>query len=241
MKKLLLFVVVLGAAGLAVVYVSLGSIIKKSVETYGPKMAGAPVSVTLVTVSPFTGEGTVRGLVIGNPPGFTTKNAVEVGSIKVGVDVRSLLGSGRIIIREILVDEPKITLETGKGGTNLQAIQRNLDAYAPSSPKEAEKTQARKIEIGRFRLRGAEALAVVPQLKSAPKSVKVPDIEITGIGSKSGGVTPSEAAKLIIGELGRAALRAAGGLESILEHGVRAFGGDDAAKKLESLKNLFKK
>lgn len=241
MKKLLLGLAALLAVALVLAYVSLGAIVKKGVETYGPRMAGAPVSVTLVTLSPFSGRGAVRGLKIGNPPGFTSAYAVEVGKIEVELDVKSLLGSGRILIRDVVVDEPSIILETGKGGTNLQALQRNLDAYAPADPQEAAATEGRKIEIARFRLRGARAQALVPQLSKTPTSVSVPDLEITGIGAKSGGATAAEAAKQIMSALTLNTIKAAGGVGALLQRGAAALGGTNAAQKLEGLKDLFQK
>lgn len=241
MKKLLGGLLVLVVVALAGVYVSLGTILKRGLETHGPRMLGAPVTAGVVTVSPFSGEGTIRGLRIGNPEGFTTPTAIEVGGIRVALDVKSLLGGGRILIKEIVVERPVITLETGPGGTNLQKLQKNLEGYAPSSPKEAEKTEGRKVEIARFRLTGARATAVVPQLKVAPQTVEVPDVELTGIGAKSGGATVADASKQILSAVTQSAVRSAGGVQAMMRKGLESLGGKDAAEKLESLKNLFKK
>ncbi len=226
MKKILLGLVVVIVVALAVVYVRLGAIVKSGLEKYGSKMLGAPVKVELVTLSPFSGRGAVRGLVIGNPPGFRSPSAIEARRIAVALDVRSLLGHGRVLIKDVEIEAPRLTVELGKGGTNLQQLERNLDAYAPSDKKEAQKTQGRPFEIARLRVTGAQAEAVVPQLNGGkPLETKVPDLELTGIGAKPGGATAAQAAKEVLHALVAAAVKSAGGPQNLLEQGVERLRG----------------
>lgn len=216
MKKVLLGLAVLVIAAVVVVYVQLGAIFKRGLETYGPKMLGAPVSVGVVTLSPFSGEGHLRLLKIGNPKGYKSPHAITVNSVSVAVDVSSIFGGKRMVIKDVVVDGPEITLETGPNGTNLQQLQRNLEAYSPSDKKEQTKTSSRPFEIARFRLKGAKA--AVSANGGQAKEVQVPDLELTGIGAKSGGATAAQAAKEILGAVVGQVLRTQG-KEILLQRG----------------------
>lgn len=239
MKKILggLFLVVVVASGVA--YLKVGSIVKRGIETYGPRMFGAPVSVGLVTLSPFSGKATLRNLKIGNPEGFKSPSAIEVGEIRVELDLKSLRDA-KMIINAILVDAPLITVETGKGGTNLQALQRNLEKYAPASPKEEKTTEGRKVEIALFRLSGAKATALVPQLKDKSYSVTLPELELTGIGAKSGGATAAEATRQILSAITNASVKAAGGPKALLEKGLKSLG-KEPSEAVERVRGLLER
>jgi hypothetical protein len=91
---LVLFVIAAGAVSL-----SLGRIVKTAVEAAGPRLLGAPVTLDRVTISPWSGSGTLRGLVVGNPEGFKTASAIRVGSVEVSVKLTSLLTASPFALR----------------------------------------------------------------------------------------------------------------------------------------------
>lgn len=225
MKKVLLLLLVVVVAGLGFVYVRLGSIVKDALESYGPKMLGAPVRVGVVTLSPFSGKGTVRSLRIGNPEGFSKEDAISLDALRLSLEPMSLLRGDRVVIHELAFDKPALTVETGSGGTNLQKLQKNLESYSPSSGKEAEKTESRKVEIGRLTVKGGKVTAKVPQLNTKPYETALPDLELTGIGTKSGGATAAQAAHEILSALTQAAVRSAGGKEALIEKGTELIKG----------------
>lgn len=240
MKKLLLLLLVVAVAGAGFLYVRLGSIVKGAIETHGPKMLGAPVTVGLVTVSPFSGKGSVRRLRIGNPEGFKSESAVTLGRLDVELDLKSLRGE-RLLIKEIVLDEPGVTLEAGPGGTNLQRLQKNLADYSGSGEAKKDSGGGRKLEISRLSVRRGKVTAIVPALKSAPQEAALPDIELQGIGAKPGGATAAEAARQVLDEIVRASLKSAGGAEALLKKGLEAVGGKQAADAVDKVKGLFKK
>jgi hypothetical protein len=237
MKKLLAGLLVVVVVGAGIAYLKAGAIVKRGIESYGPRMLGAPVSVGLVTLSPFSGKATLRDLKIGNPEGFKSPSAIEVGDVSVEVDLKSLR-SRKLIIDAIVVDDPRITVETGKGGTNLQALQRNLAKYAPANPKEEKTTEGRKVEIGVFRLRGAKATAVLSQLKDKSYALSLPAIELRDIGSKSGGATAAEATRQVLSAITSASIQAAGGPKALLEKGLKSLG-DDGSEAVERVRGLI--
>jgi len=89
---------------------NLGPIIKKAVNSYGPKITKTELHVDDVGVSIFSAEAKIKIFFLGNPSGFKTPSAMEVGSVLVDVDEKSL-SNNTIVIDRIEVIRPEITYE----------------------------------------------------------------------------------------------------------------------------------
>jgi len=130
MKKLLVRIfiglVVLLIAAVLIAGFSLDGIVKRGIETFGPKLTKVDIKLDKVALSLFSGSGKIDGLVVGNPEGFKTPQAIRVGSISLVLSPGSLL-SDKVVIKSITVDAPEITYETGAGGSNLKKILANLN------------------------------------------------------------------------------------------------------------------
>ena len=103
MKKTLLkfFVagVIVAVIALVALFLSLNSIVKNGVTSFGPEVIKAPISLDGVSISAFSGSGEIRGLVIGNPEGFKTPNAVKLGTASLQVKPMSLLGDKIVVFK----------------------------------------------------------------------------------------------------------------------------------------------
>ncbi|MEO6435140.1 MAG: AsmA family protein, partial [Tepidisphaeraceae bacterium] len=108
--KILLILVALLVIALVIISFSLGSIIKKGIETAGPEVAKVKMTITGASLSLLGGSGTVKGLFIGNPEGYKTESAVKVGTTHLSVSPGSLM-SDKVVIRSIQIDGPELTLE----------------------------------------------------------------------------------------------------------------------------------
>ena len=79
MKKSILIIFGIIMAVLVIVFVvamtGLGPVIKKAVNTYGPKMTKTEVKLDDVSVSLFSAEARLNGFLLGNPKGFRTPRA----------------------------------------------------------------------------------------------------------------------------------------------------------------------
>src|SRR5437764_8512643 len=95
MKKLIIriaaVVLILLVIALAVVFFSLNSIVKKGVETVGPKLTKVEVRLGSAKLSPLSGNGRLSDLFVGNPEGYKTPSAMKLGDIKVAVEPGSIL------------------------------------------------------------------------------------------------------------------------------------------------------
>ena len=212
MKRWLLIgagIVVVIVAGLFYLYSSFGSLIKMAVEKYGSEITQANVRLNEAEVSATSGTGALRGLFVGNPEGFRTASAFQLGEIALTLDVGTLT-SDPVVIKEIVVSAPEVTYELGAQGSNIDAIKRNVDDYlkAGGTQKEPEKAAAsekapgRKVVIENLYIRNGR-VKIGSTLSDKTMSAPLTDIHLTNIGKQKGGATPGEVAEKIIGALGQ--------------------------------------
>lgn len=185
------------------VSVSLGRIVKSAMETAGPRVLGAPVALSSVTLAPWSGRGSVHGLVLGNPPGFSGAHAVKFGEVSVTIRLSSLM-TDLIVVDRIVVREPEISYEMGITGSNLSRLQKNAEASASGLPAGGDKTAGgakagRSILIKEFLLTGARVHLTAPDLRGEELAVLLPDVRLTDLGGK--GKSPADAAAQVLREL----------------------------------------
>ena len=205
MKKALAAVAILILVVAAVAfwaYHSLDVIVKYALEHYAPDVAGVTVKVGEVRISPRDGRGSLTAVEIGNPPGFSAPRAARLGEISVAMNPVTA-SDPIVIIHDITIDAPLITYERGNKGTNLDAIQRNIEAYvkrsaASSDGKTAAGTGIRhRFVIERLAIRGAKVTMTNPALKGQGVTFDLPDIELRDLGKRQGGLTASEVANIV--------------------------------------------
>lgn len=206
----LIGIVLLVVLGLGVYLVlNSGSLIKSAVETLGPELLGVDVSLDAAEISLTEGTGELRGLVIGNPAGFDGPHSFSLGRIKLGLDPMAQSES-LITLKTIEIDAADLALIAQGKDTNLQALMDNLSGDSGSAEGEPASTDssadAPKIIIENFSFTNAQTSLDSDLL--GERSVSIPDIRLSGIGEKSGGVTMREALKQIISPITKAATAA---------------------------------
>ncbi|GLR67907.1 hypothetical protein GCM10010909_25880 [Acidocella aquatica] len=188
---------------------NLDSLIKAAIEKYGSAATQTSVTVGGVKLSLGSGAGTISGLSIGNPPGFTSPQALGVGAIMVQLDTSSLPGNGPIVVRTINIAQPQMNYEVIGGvsltgvstSSNLLIIQNNVKNYAgrvAAAPPQGG-TPARKEIINDLYVTGGEVNLIATTVLHGKKvTVPLPPIHLTNIGRASGGATPAQIASQII-------------------------------------------
>jgi AsmA family len=204
---LVVLIVIIGGVGVYL-FNNLDSYIRQAVEKYGTAATHATVSLDSVKLSLTSGEGSLSGLSVGNPPGFAAKQSVYLGSIAMKLDTNSVRGTGPIIIRSIVIEKPQVTYELNNGGdSNLQTIARNAQAYGQSlSGQKSANTgasggQGRKLIIQDLDIKDGQISVSQEMLKGKQLSAPLPEIHLTNIGKDEGGASPAEVAQKILGTL----------------------------------------
>src|SRR5437762_7984223 len=110
--RTLLALFILAIIAAVAVHFFLDGIVKREVETIGPRLTKVEVKLTRMNLSLLSGAGSLKGLVVGNPEGFKSPSAIRVEMASVGVEPKSIL-SDKIIVHSITLQAPEITYELG--------------------------------------------------------------------------------------------------------------------------------
>lgn len=256
MKKILIKIAIIGVALVivigVVVVLFLGQIVKKGVETAGPMITKVDVKLDKASVS-LLGSAGLKGLFVGNPPGYKTDSAIKVGEVSVSLKPLSVL-SDKIIVESVKVQSPEITIEGGLKDNNLTKIMDNVNAAAgggggaPTEKKPGQKAGGKKIQITDLTITGAKVHVNMLLSGGKTMTVPLPDIHLTNLGTGSDGLTPAELTKKVMSELMSKVVPAVTEGVANLGKGVLDAGkgaGEDAKKGVEKvtggLKGLFKK
>ncbi|MCX7890895.1 MAG: hypothetical protein N2544_00830 [Burkholderiales bacterium] len=182
-------------------WLSLDHVAKRAIEHFGSEALGVAVKVDRVRLSPADGRGEVDGLRVANPPGFRRPTAASAARIELEVDPATL-ASDVLVIRRLEVTGPAIVYETAASGSNLDALKRTAarGAKAPETPAPAGKpAPGRRLIVDRLVIRrGTLGYAPAAISTSAEVQLALPDIVLTNVGRKRGGVTPEELASVIV-------------------------------------------
>lgn len=191
---------------------AINAAVTTAVEKYGPELTGTQVKLEHVSISPFTGSGSITGFLVGNPEGFKTDRSFKLDNVHVSLDLSSLL-SDTIVVNDIVVDGAEITYELSFKGSNIARIMTYVDAAAAKGadetpkadePAAASDSSSTKVIIDHFLLdnTGVRLSATVAQGKAA--TVPLPKIELKEIGRKKLGVTVGEAIQQIMAPISKA-------------------------------------
>jgi uncharacterized protein involved in outer membrane biogenesis len=227
MKKLLIGVTIaIGAViilGVLIMSLFLDGLVKRGIETVGPMLTKVDIKLQSVSLSLLSGSGTIKGLVVGNPAGYKTPSAIQVGNASIALQPGSVFAD-KVVIKAVRVESPEITFETDLKGNNLSKIIANLQASTggqdsrqanpaqPSKPASAGK----KLEVDDFLIRGAKLHVSVTTLGNQSATVPLPDIHLADLGKGPDGITAAELTQQVLQAIEKEAVQAANGALSSL-------------------------
>ncbi len=230
MRKLLIIggvvlTVVVGAV--VFLFSSLDGIVKKIIEEAGTQVAGVKVSVGGVKISLSEGKASISGLSVANPPGFSSDPAFKLGEISVTLDTGSI-NKNPVVVKEVVVASPAVAYELGSGGSNLDALQKNVQAFtakhgggkseAKAEPAKSTdaKSEEKKLVIDRLAITGGQVKLAAGGIPGAATTAKLGDIVLTGIGKDSGGASSAQVAQKVLDALVNGAVKSATSLGNVL-------------------------
>ena len=201
-------------------YSSLDSLVQQAVEKYGSEVTRTKVSLAEVELELGSGKAALRGLSVGNPGGFSTPTAFTLGSISVTIDTATVTDDP-VVIKEIVIDAPEVTYEFGSAGSNIAAIQENIEAYTARSgsgdDSGGEQVAASgssdgdepRLIIENLIFRGGTVNVSASILEGKALSAPLPDIHLKDIGKEKGGAAPGEVAEAVLSSFSEGAVQAA--------------------------------
>lgn len=251
MKKIVstivLAVVAAAVVTLIIIGVFLNRIVKKAVEIYGPQMTQTSVGVDTVELSLLTCSAKVKGLVVGNPGGCQTPNAITVGVIAAGVNPVTVF-SQKVVFRSIRIESPEITFEGGLRGNNLGRILNNVYAAGKgsgtlSTNAATQPKSEKKYEVDDLAITGAKVRVILMGIPE-PQMISLPDIHLTNLGTNGEGITASALTQRVLAAISSATLESVASTAANLDKnaaGLKQAGANTGKQIGSTLGKLFGK
>lgn len=242
-------------AAIIVVYLfnNINAIIKSAVESEGPKVTGTEVLLNAVDINIGleSAGGELKLFSIANPVGFTQPRVFSAETIRVAVDPTSLVGDV-IVMKDITIEGIHFYAEQKGLTTNLQVLQKNLDAFmGPSTAAPAqsdEPVSETDVRLMVQNLKFADSGLHLTTEKYGSFDLKLPSFELSNLGDKKVGLSPAQLGNAIMQPLVKRAKkqaekalkdRAKDEVKARAEEKLKEKLGDDVAEKLDGLKGLF--
>ena len=142
MKKklivLLLLLIIVITGGLFYVFGSLDHFVAQQIEKQGSHALQTDVEVGSVELHLMNGMGELSGLQVDNPTGFSRYPALQVKTVTLHIDTRSL-GAIPMVIENIMVDSLASRYEfNNEGKANLNVLFENVKKAASASATDQE-------------------------------------------------------------------------------------------------------
>lgn len=246
-KKIVMIVVaIVVVAVAALLLTTLGSmdkLIQAGIEKYGSEMTKADIKLDKVDLDLTNGQASLQGLYVGNPKGFETEYLTRLDEIKVALDLESIT-SDPVIIKEILIQGPVFNYEMASGGSNLDAVLKNVREYAGAGTeegsKESDESAGPRMIINDVYIRNGTVSLSHKMLKGKNMiTAPLPEIHLEDVGKEEGGATPGEVGEKIIASIRSNTVTAVGklNLDAVKEAGGAVK--DSLDKAGEKIKGLF--
>lgn len=180
---------------------SLDYLVKSEIESTGTEMTGTGVTVENVSISPFSGTGTIEGLRVKNPEGFESEYAIVIQSFDISIDAWSIL-SDTVIVNEIVIGEPALSVIQKVPENNLRMLMNNMDeAMAGESSSTAMIIEHLLVRDGQ--------VTVTPNIGGQQSAtVRMGDIELENVG-KQGSSSTRQVIKQVSSRIINEALKSA--------------------------------
>jgi hypothetical protein len=210
------------SASLVLLLTNINWIVKNAIEHYGSQVTKTHVQVASVNIRLTKGSGSIEGLTVANPKGFSSPHILALGSISVRIEPRTV-ASSVVVIDDVRIERPQIVYEMDDSRTsNIEVLKKNIGAPATAATKhESEETAAKRLRIRKLVIENSRVDIRVTALGDKPRTITLRKVEMQDVGGKAG-ATPEEAAQQIIGailsEVSREVVQA--GTERLIRKGL---------------------
>jgi hypothetical protein len=198
-------IVVLVGGAVFFFFSNLDGLIESAIESYGGEATQTRVELANVDLSLTSGKGSLQGLTIENPAGFSDDDVFTLGEIAIALDLAKLQACSPscdvIHISSVDINSPRIVYEIGGDMTNIDRIRKNVEEYAARVGGSASQDEAEgpKLIIDRLTIRdgGIKLKTGLGKLIE----LDLPEMNMTNIGQASGGAAPGEIISAVVGRL----------------------------------------
>ncbi len=201
--------VLLIAGGIGVLFIgtilfvmtNLDDLVKDAIQSFGSETIKTEVQISDLELALRSGQVTIKGLNVSNPEGFSDPNIFELTTISIKIDPATL-NQNPIVIDEIIISAPTVVYEINKSGvSNADVLKNNMSRAGRTTDSDSGGIDDLKMIIRKLIVEGGKAKMRIAALGDAAQTVILPEIRLTDIGKKSGGVKSAELARIISSKL----------------------------------------
>lgn len=204
--------------GFIILTLTVDSIVKSGIEDIGSEMTGTSVTVQSVSISPFSGKGTIRGFHVANPEDYEQEFLFKIEELSISLDIRSLF-SDEIVVNEIIVLQPELYVEQKLPENNLATVMNSINSV------EANQTTQKEMVIEHFLMEEGSAELYTEVGGERTGRVELSSVEIHDLGRGGG----QNAVENIIKEIA----------ERIAEQGLQAAARSGGEQIRDAIRDLF--
>jgi hypothetical protein len=256
MRKILklliaLAVLVVGVAVGLTLFLDRG--IKRAVEVVGPRLTMVDVRLERVDLSLVSGRVELEGLFIGNPEGYQSASAIELGSMVLAARPSSFF-SDKVVVKTLDLAGPMITFEGGLQDNNLRKILDNVNASTEGrrssdrGDRDESVDEGLKLQVDELVVADGKVQVWMNVLGGRATTIDLPEIRMTNLGSGPEGITTAELTdrllRVIIEKATVAAASAVAGSADGVTEGLKRAGEEAVDKALDEaargVKDLLK-
>ena len=191
----LLFLAVI--AGIGALYIDrfVDGVVERGTEWLGGEVLGAPVTLGSYDFSFPERRLILRGVVINNPVGFQTSEAVTIDRVLLIINPSSLVRTAWVL-DTLEMSGIQVTWEGSTRGSNITTLQRRAESYMAGAGVESEKTERwiiRSMIITDSKLRLSATM-----MHGKALDVKLADIKDRDVGEEEGGISTEEVMKMVV-------------------------------------------
>jgi AsmA-like protein len=201
-------IVLLVVGVVAFVALNSGNLVKRGIEEFGPQYLGVDVRVNEVNLALTEGSAQVKGLHIGNPPGFAGSHLMKLDEIKVVLDTNQI-SEQLVVMKQITIDGADLAAIAKGQRTNFQALLDKLESAGGTGAESSADSTGREMKfiVEQFSFTNAKASMTSDVLGEL--QLDLPDIRLKDIGRKGNGVTAAELAQQVLKPIVEAVSKAA--------------------------------
>ena len=243
MKKILgislVVVLVLVVGGYVTMQFFLGGIVKAGVNKFGPTITQTKVVLDGASISPLSGDGTLTGLAVGNPQGWSEANAFRLGKVHINLEPFSVF-KDHIVINELTIEKPEFLYETKIVASNIGDLLKNIEKSIGGKEAEAKTKDGKPIKmvVKKLVLKDGKVTIGVGGAGGVV-TMPMPPLNMTDIGTAEGGITPAQVAFAVMRSVTTSVVSASTGALTKLGGTTGAATAEGAKQIGEAIKGLF--
>jgi hypothetical protein len=243
MKKKPLLIAGIVAAVLIVGYVAVtlfvGSIVKAGVNRFASDITMTPVHLDGARLSPLSGGGTLRGLFVGNPSGWSGDKAFYIGKVHVKVAPGSIF-SDCVVLTDVTIDDPEFVYETKVISSNIGDLLKNIQGSNSTQGQRQQPVDGHgrplRFIVKHFSLtNGHVTLGIGPTALTLP----MPTVTLEDVGTREGGISAPQLVLALMRSVTEGIVTATTQAAAKIGSTMGAAAGDTAKSAGDAIKNLF--